>query len=166
MVKQCLMYSVDFCPIQCSLVLSGSTQSTSVHSVHFGLSRSPLVLFGPLRSNSVHSVYYFPIWSYSVLVDPIQSILFTLVLCGLFSIGQSTSILLSPLWSTSAHMVYISLIQSNLVHWSTLFNSVLFGPWWGNLVYSGSIQSTLVYSVYLVHICPIWFILSTSVHLV
>ena len=115
MVKQCLMYSVHLVhlfPIQFSLVLYGSTQSTSVHSVHFGLIPSPLVLFGPLWSNSVHSVYYFPIWSYSVLVDPIRSILFTLVLYGLFGLSQSTSILFSPLSSTSDLFYLLCSIQS------------------------------------------------------
>ena len=111
------MYSVHlvhFCPIQFSLVLFGSTQSISVHSVHFGLIRSPLV-----RARSVQ------FGTFCVLLS-------NLVLFGLSQPNSVYSIHFGLIRSIQYWSVHFNPIQSTLVHFrpilSTLVHSVLFGP--------------------------------------
>ena len=60
--------------------------------------------------------------------------------------------------SCSVHLVYLSPLQSNSVYF---FH---FGPSSSTSVHSSPIQSTLVYSVHLVHICPIQSIWSNLIH--
>ena len=108
-----------------------------VHFVHFGPLQYTLVLFSPHRS-------------YSVLLNPIRSILSTLVLFGPLLLW-SYLVLFGPHWSYSVYSNNFGLLWSYSVHSfhfgpisSIRSNLVLFDPLCSTLVPFGSIRSTFL----------------------
>ena len=150
--------SVHSGPIQSTLVIVGplgSIHSTSVLfyplwlclvSIHFGFIRSirthlsTLVIFSPLRSNLVlfgpmstlvllvSFGPFCPLWSYSVLFNPLRSYSVHYVYFSLIQSHLSTLVLFGFIQSTLVLSVLFGAIQS------ILSTSVLLGPTWSTLV--------------------------------
>ena len=99
-----------------------------IHFVHIGPLQYTLVLFG------TH-------WFYFVPFNPIQSILSTSVVFGSFYPLWSYSVHISPIWSILTTLICFGPIQSIL---STLVLFCPFGPLWSYLIHFDTIRSTFL----------------------
>ena len=118
------------------------------------IQKSYLVHIGSIwsiMSTTVHKAITSPF-------DPIQSILSTKVLFGLFGLLQSTSVLLGPFSPHWSYFVHFSSIQSKLVLFSSFCPLLSYSVHFVHFGLIRFILSTLI----LFH--SIWSILSTLVH--